>query len=418
MSDDVRNSFEKGDTSNNAELDVSSESYFSPNFLAILPGLTSSVRLCGVERCPAQQSEEEEEESESETMDFGHVINLQSDFVSRTENLLTNSDSLPFQELLVRNDQLPVHSDSDQDGDTNHAEDFVQMDDILVEKLAGWAGEFQIPHVAISALLGILRDHFKFLPKDPMTLINTVRKCNVKRIAGGLYYHFGVASYISEILSPLCLSQGDNDSVSIQINVVWPILGKLVNPQVQEPFIIGICCGSEKPTNLAEYLAEFVTEMNTLEEEGMLWQEGSIQVKVSCVICDAPAKAYIKQIKGHSGYFGCDKCVQKGVWVGKMTFPQTDANMRSDVQFDEDEAHHLGPSPLRSMTLGMVTQFSLDYMHLVCLGVMKRVLMLWIRGPIVNSCRTGANAVERISDSLIEMNNYLPREFLRKGREK
>ena len=41
-----------------------SQSYLSPNFLVILPGLTSSVRLCGVERSPAQQSEEEEEEEE------------------------------------------------------------------------------------------------------------------------------------------------------------------------------------------------------------------------------------------------------------------------------------------------------------------------------------------------------------------
>ena len=41
-----------------------SQSYLSPNFLVILPGLTSSVRLCGVERCPAQQSEEEEEGSD------------------------------------------------------------------------------------------------------------------------------------------------------------------------------------------------------------------------------------------------------------------------------------------------------------------------------------------------------------------
>ena len=392
MSDDIRNSFgnhyENVETTSNAELD-----------------------------------------SESETMNFGHGSNLQSDFDSRTENLLTNPDSLQFEELF-RNDQLPVHSDSDQDGDTNHAEDFVERDHILVEKLAGWASEFHIPHVAILALLVILGEYFKFLPKDPRTLLNTVRKCNVKSIAGGLYYHFGVASSISERLTPLRLSPGDIDSVSIQINVdglplfkssntqLWPILGKLVNPQVREPFIIGIFCGSQKPTNLAEYLAEFVTEMNTLEEEGMLWQDGRIQVKVSCVICDAPAKAYLKQIKGHSGYFGCDKCVQKGVWVGKMTFPQTDANMRSDVQFNEmtDEAHHLGPSPLRSMNLGMVTQFPLDYMHLVCLGVMKRILLLWIRGPIVNSCRIGAQAVERISDSLIEMKNYLPREFLRKGR--
>ena len=42
-----------------------SQSYLSPNFLVILPGLTSSVRLCGVERCPAQQSEEEEEEEDN-----------------------------------------------------------------------------------------------------------------------------------------------------------------------------------------------------------------------------------------------------------------------------------------------------------------------------------------------------------------
>ena len=65
------------------------------------------------------------------------------------------------------------------------------------------------------------------------------------------------------------------------------------------------------------------------------------------------------------------------------TFPQTDANMRSDVQFDEmtDEAHRLGPWHLRNMNLGMVTQSPLDYMHLVCLGVMKRV---WIRSPLVN----------------------------------
>ena len=49
----------------NSDLVSQSQSYLSPNFLVILPGLTSSVRLCGVERCPAQQSEEEEEATTS-----------------------------------------------------------------------------------------------------------------------------------------------------------------------------------------------------------------------------------------------------------------------------------------------------------------------------------------------------------------
>ena len=50
-----------------------SQSYLSPNFLVILPGLTSSVRLCGVERCPAQQSEEEEEEDSNDIVQARHV---------------------------------------------------------------------------------------------------------------------------------------------------------------------------------------------------------------------------------------------------------------------------------------------------------------------------------------------------------
>ena len=52
-----------------------SQSYLSPNFLVILPGLTSSVRLCGVERCPAQQSEEEEDYVALETK-WLHVTSM------------------------------------------------------------------------------------------------------------------------------------------------------------------------------------------------------------------------------------------------------------------------------------------------------------------------------------------------------
>ena len=59
--------------------------------------------------------------------------------------------------------------------------------------------------------------------------------------------------------------------------------------------MIGILCGSQKPTNLVEYLTEFVSEMNTLEEDWIMsWQEVSIPVKVSCVIRDVLTKAYLK----------------------------------------------------------------------------------------------------------------------------
>ena len=90
-----------------------------------------------------------------------------------------------------------------------------------------------------------------------------------------------------------------------------------------------------------------------------------IVVEISCVVCDTPAKSYVKKVKGHTGYFGCDKCCQRGVWKGKMTFPETDAPLRNDVEFDEmaNVEHHTGVSPFQNVGLGMVTQFSIDYMH-------------------------------------------------------
>ena len=101
-----------------------------------------------------------------------------------------------------------------------------------------------------------------------------------------------------------------------------------------------------------------------------------------------------------------------------MTFPRTGAPQRTDVQFDEmqDEEHHLGQSPFQCLPIRMVLQFLNDFMHLVCLGVVKRMICLWIKGPLVNSCRKGAVAVQRISDALFALQSHLPREFHRNGR--
>lgn len=50
----------------------------------------------------------------------------------------------------------------------------------------------------------------------------------------------------------------------------------------------------------------------------------------------------------------------------------------------------------------MVSQFPLDYMHLVCLGVMKR--------------RLGSRVIDGISQHLLNLNSHIPSEFARKPR--
>jgi len=78
------------------------------------------------------------------------------------------------------------------------------------------------------------------------------------------------------------------------------------------------------------------------------------------------------------------------------------------------EDHQHGDSSLSQLNIGMVSQFPLDYMHLVCLGVMKKLLALWMSGPL--HVRIGNNMVQQISAGIYSLMEHLPREFLRKGR--
>jgi hypothetical protein len=81
-----------------------------------------------------------------------------------------------------------------------------------------------------------------------------------------------------------------------------------------------------------------------------------------------------------------------------LTFPEINADLRTDVQFDEmtNAAQHTGHSSFSELNIGMVTQFPLDFMHLVCLGVVKRLLTLWMKSPL-DEQRIFASAVRRIS---------------------
>ena len=69
-----------------------------------------------------------------------------------------------------------------------------------------------------------------------------------------------------------------------------------------------------------------------------------------------------------------------------MTFPEIAVSLHTDVQFDEmtDGDHHIGSPPFGGLSIGMVSQFPLDYMHLVCLSVTQRLILLWMMGQSKN----------------------------------
>lgn len=106
----------------------------------------------------------------------------------------------------------------------------------------------------------------------------------------------------------------------------------------------------------------------------------------------------------------------------RMTFPKTDVVLRTDDEFKSmaDESHHHGPTPLSLLPVGLVSQFGFDYMHLVCLGVVRKLLKFWLGGHIRKdpslASRLCARNVLLLSQNLLKHHNSIPIEFARKPR--
>ena len=83
-----------------------------------------------------------------------------------------------------------------------------------------------------------------------------------------------------------------------------------------------------------------------------------------------------------------------------MTSPEVNAPQRTyqTCMLQTHEGLQNGDSSFINVGIGMVSQLPIDYMHLVCLGVAKRILLMWIKGSLDISI--GSRAVEEISATL------------------
>lgn len=200
---------------------------------------------------------------------------------------------------------------------------------------------------------------------------------------------------------------------------MWPILGLVSNiPSIKSLiFPIGIYAGKSKPKSSNSFLSEFVNELKDFVTEGIIIDGKKLTVSVKGFICDTPAKSFILNTKGHTGYYSCTKCCQKGVWMqSRMTFPDINAPRRTHEAFlmQQNPGFHNGTSLLTQIPgLDFIKDFPLDYMHLVCLGVMRTLLYLWI---YVKATKLPRRIILSISDKLVTLKNQMPVEFNRKPR--
>lgn len=184
-----------------------------------------------------------------------------------------------------------------------------------------------------------------------------------------------------------------------------------------ELFIVALFCGTAKPNSITDYTSSFLTELKALQQHGVELQNGTLNVKVNAFICDAPARAFLKCIKSHNAYSSCERCTIEGHYVSHRVVFNYQSQEKIDARTEDDfikqayPIHQTGCSPLIAAGLQCIQPFVLDYMHVVCLGVVRRLLNFLKQGP--RECRLSSRQIGEISAKLLSLSGKLPREFAR-----
>lgn len=253
-----------------------------------------------------------------------------------------------------------------------------------------------------------------------------------RTVAPGIYYHLGLQVHLQK-LSKHTLQ--NNSTILLDIGIdglplykssntsLWPILGNIVNLKNLDVFLIGVYVGKHKPNDVDNYLHDFIYELKKIKEEGINLHEVNIKVEIRAFICDAPGRSFLCNVVGHNSLNGCMKCYQKGKRIGNVTtYSSSMSNLRTDTEFynrNQKEFHKhpyvTNQSILEDYGIQMVTQFPVEPMHLVDLGVTKKMLGYLIKNKSKTQITDSKKKI--ISQRLIELGPYIPKEFQRKPRD-
>ena len=197
---------------------------------------------------------------------------------------------------------------------------------------------------------------------------------------------------------------------------LWPLTAMIANLEFERVFLIGLWHGESKPSDVNEYLREFIEEAKKLSDEGFTFRGKRIRFQIVLYICDAPARSFLKCIKSHTGFFGCPYCIQEGEYHGRTVFLHTDSGLRTDFSFRKrvHEEHHLGDPDLEKLNCDMVLDFPNCPQHLIDLGVTRKMMRKWIVGPRPHKLRPAE--IQQLSNDMVELQVFIPFEFARKTR--
>lgn len=287
----------------------------------------------------------------------------------------------------------------------------------LVTEIRSWSTEFHISQTALKSLVGILNSNLELnLPSDPRTFMKTPRNLNITEMGkNGQYWHHGLENCLRKALEqvdhPMTISLNFNmDGLPIyksSLKNFWPILCNIHELPKITPMVIGIYYGGSKPESATDFLNPFVNDLLPILSAGLIINGYQITVRIRCFIADSPARSFIKGVMNFNGKHGCLKCTTKGKYcfsAGTVVFPQINAPPRTDAKFRNKEypEHQRSDTPLLQLPIDMVEDVIVsDALHLLELGVMRKLLNGWRTGSMTKRAKWSTKDKQEISKFLV-----------------
>jgi hypothetical protein len=357
-----------------------------------------------------------------------------------------------FEDLNNSGDESVYKSDSDSGSDDSflgtdpdsdeESSDENVVDSVFKRFLISWTIKNCVPRTHLNELLRGIKDyieapyHIEFgLPRDYRSLLKTPRNLqNVITPAGT----FGKFAYIKikdgltrAVKQGLDLRGSRNVKIDTFLDgftahhnrrkKFWTILHSVRGDGFRRVFLSGLYVGSANPSPYNDILRPFVEEFNQLKNEP--FDIPGVPHKLTLVVggvmaMDMPAKADAKCTKP-SGYCACDFCTQRGkACPTTVVFPELTFDKRTNESFRNREQleHHKGDSILEDIEdLNMVRDFPHDYLHLVLLGVVKRLNKIYLF--LNTTARLSRANILIANEKFAELTDSIPSEFMWKPRD-
>lgn len=212
--------------------------------------------------------------------------------------------------------------------------------------------------------------------------------------------------YRSSIILPLIVNTDGAKVHRTSTNSLWMLqcYQAFLHPSkryMPPNILIAAAHFGEKKPNMNDLFYMFLKDIREIQNDGGInlktnGEEYNFMPVILGLCCDIPAKKEVLCTVGHAGHFACDYCLHPGISYKSSTDKKTnvrylkgtrDYGLRSHESII-DTYKRLKKNSINGITgispmvaarhFDLVNGVSIDYMHAALLGVMKKMLNLWL----------------------------------------